>query len=231
MYCVSFFSYHYSLCQRFRPCSLYLLFVRHLLCVWYYVEIHSDILAYEIIIHVFFIGNYFGFNVLKLRFKLFNNCCVHFDTFQSCSCSIACLTSTHQHTSSIDYAHIFFFFFSSSSLVVVCCCILYFLVVIMRIYDAYSNIYFCVRPLSFHGLSNTLRWKKRKTKRTKSKRAHIQNIDKNSRKKGAHFGLSAFYLFCWFIFFRSSLLSHFIFKYKHNYRLVNIPFYDVNRPC
>lgn len=39
------------------------------------------ILAYEIIIHVFFIGNYFGFNVLKLRFKLFNNCCVHFDTF------------------------------------------------------------------------------------------------------------------------------------------------------
>lgn len=47
------------------------------------IEIHSDILAYEIIIHVFFIGNYFGFNVLKLRFKLFNNCCVHFDTFQS----------------------------------------------------------------------------------------------------------------------------------------------------
>lgn len=39
--------------------------------------------------HVFFMGNYFGFNVLKLRFKLFNShqedCCVrvHFDTFFS----------------------------------------------------------------------------------------------------------------------------------------------------
>lgn len=40
-------------------------------------------------IHVFFIGNYFGFNVLKSRFKLFNNCCVHFDTFYALSRSVS----------------------------------------------------------------------------------------------------------------------------------------------
>lgn len=51
--------------------------------VWYYIEnpFIRVLLTYKIIIHVFFIGNYFGFNVLKLGFKLFNNCCVHFDTF------------------------------------------------------------------------------------------------------------------------------------------------------
>lgn len=87
VYIFAVFFYYFVAFSLSFPCSLYLLFVRHLLCVWYYIEIHSDILVYEIIIHVFFIGNYFGFNVLKLRFKLFNNCCVHFDTFQSCSSS------------------------------------------------------------------------------------------------------------------------------------------------